>query len=133
MVAEYADKNILLVEDDQDNLEMFVEVLSLRTPYHIHAVTTGTDALHVATQVSPDLFVLDYLLPDLDGLELYDLLHATPGLEQVPAIIISAATLEPLTYEIESRKLLHLQKPFHLNVFVDTIDQALDQSDEAAS
>jgi|SRR5215467_4035953 len=119
---------VLLVEDDVELLRLYVEALSMLTQYDIHAVTTSTDALQFVKQVSPSLFVLDYLLPDMNGLELYDHLHATPGLENVPAIIVSASFSGPLRFEIERRKLMRLQKPFTLRVFVATIKQVLDQS-----
>lgn len=124
---------ILLVEDDADTQALYVEAISLLTTYHVYAVKTGTDALQIVTQVGPSLFILDYRLPQMNGLELYDRLHAILGLENVPAIIISATSLEPLKCEIESRKLTFLQKPFHLNIFVDTIEQVLDQPYQAVT
>src|SRR5215471_5138858 len=91
---------ILLVEDDAATQALYVEAISLLTTYHVYAVTTGPDALQIVTQLGPRLFILDYRLPQMNGLELYDRLHTILGLENVPAIIISATSLEPLKCEI---------------------------------
>jgi CheY-like chemotaxis protein len=61
----------------------------------------------------------------MNGLDLYDQLHATPGLEHIPAIIISSVSSQEASHEIESRHLLRVDKPFDLDEFLDTIKQAL--------
>ena len=61
----------------------------------------------------------------MNGIDLYDQLCAFPGRENIPAIIISATPSEQLTGDIESRNLFHLEKPFDLDVFLDTLKQAL--------
>ena len=118
-------KTILVVEDDADNRELYTEAFALLTPHHVQVVRNGPEALHFVTQIKPDLFILDYRLPGMNGLDLYDQLHATPGLERVPAIIISSVTSEEAVHEIESRHLLRVDKPFDLDELLDTIKQAL--------
>jgi len=61
----------------------------------------------------------------MNGLELYDLLHATPGLEDVPALLLTAAKLEALRPEIEKRRISALEKPFDLDEFLDTVQRML--------
>jgi len=116
---------ILVVEDDEESQVLFTEALSLLTPYHVHVVRTGTEALHFVTQVKPSVFLIDYRLPQMSGIDLYDRLHAIVGLENVPAIIISATTSEQLTRDIKSRNLSRLEKPFDLDVLLETVKQTL--------
>ena len=133
LTAKHNATTILIVEDDEDTRTILVEALSTLTPYHVHAVTSSAAALHFATQIRPSLFILDYRLSQMNGLELYDQLHAIPEHENTPAIIISATSSRPLTSEIESRKLLRIEKPFDLDVFVAAIEQALGRSNQATS
>ena len=75
----------------------------------------------------PDLFLIDYRLSEMNGLALYDHLHAIPGLENVPALLISSVLSDGLRHEAEQRKLAMLEKPFDLDVFLHTIHRMLGQ------
>ena len=92
-------KTILIVEDDASIDEFLQRILSEETPYTPLVVTNGFEALKVTREVKPNLFVLDYHLPGVDGIELYDQLHAVKALKDTPAIIISA--------RLPKRDLLH--------------------------
>lgn len=120
-----AAKMILVVEDDPDNQVVFTEAFSLLTPYHVQVVRNGTEAFHFVKHIKPGLFILDYRLPGMSGIDLYDQLHATPGLESIPAIIISSVSSEEVTREIENRKLVHIEKPFDLVDLFSTIANVL--------
>jgi CheY-like chemotaxis protein len=101
------------------------EAFSLLTSYHVQVARNTTEALHFVKHIKPSLFILDYRLPNMNGIELYDQLHAIPELEKIPAIIISGIASEQLTRDIESRKLIHIEKPYDLDTFLDTVKQAL--------
>jgi len=118
-------KIILVVEDDHDTQGFFSEALSMLTPYHIQIVRNATEALDRVKQIKPNLFLLDYHLPKMNGIELFDCLHAIPELENIPAVIISATTTEHMKREIEGRKLKYIEKPFDLDVFLGTIEQEI--------
>lgn len=59
----------LLLVDDEDNLRSMLEAALRHLGFDVCPVTNGRDALAAATQVKPDLIVLDLMLPDLDGFE----------------------------------------------------------------
>jgi CheY-like chemotaxis protein len=115
-------KSILLVEDDADIAEVLVQVISNETPYQPILATDGFQALKIVRNVKPDLFLLDYLLPSMSGLELYDSLHATEGLEQIPALFMSASAP---TGELEKRRVYYVRKPFELDEFLQAIRELL--------
>jgi CheY-like chemotaxis protein len=98
-------KTTLVVEDDKDIREFIALLISTISAYHYYLVPDASEAIHFAQGVKPDLFILDYRLPGMNGLELYDLLHATPGLESIPALLVTAAKLEDLGPEIAKRKI----------------------------
>lgn len=72
--------------------------------------------------IKPSLFILDYQLPRMNGIELYDKLHAIETLANVPAIMMSAGLPDK---ELEKRKILGMNKPIDLDDFLQTIDQFL--------
>jgi DNA-binding response OmpR family regulator len=68
--------HILIVDDDILQCELWNMVLRL-AGYNTHAVHTGQDGLDYVEQQSIDLVILDFTLPDLDGLEVLRRLRAT--------------------------------------------------------
>src|SRR5437660_1112799 len=89
------EKTILIVEDDTYISEVLVLVISQETPYQALFVPDAFQALVTINDIKPDLFLLDYHLPRMNGIELYDRLHATQGLEHIPTIMTSTNALEP--------------------------------------
>ena len=117
-------KMILIVEDDPDIGQYLSLAISLETPYQSLLVTDSVQALEVVKHNRPNLFLLDYRLPCLNGVELYDQLHLTSGLETIPAIIMSASLpREQLENEIKQRQLVALPNPHNLDDLVQTLEQ----------
>ena len=117
-------KVILLVEDDASNAACIVELISQETPYHIFVATNGSEAIHFVSQIKPHLLIVDYRLPGMSGIELYDQLNALKKLEATPVILLSAC-LEDCLDAIEARQLLGFRKPFNLDDFLYTIEEVL--------
>ena len=70
-------KTILVVEDDEAIGSMLVDVLSLETSCQILLVTDAFQAMRVMRNLRPCLFITDYHLPQMDGIQLYDHLCRT--------------------------------------------------------
>ena len=116
------DKIILVIEDDDSIGTLLVEALSQETPYKALLVTDAFQALKAIHQVKPCLFITDYHLPHINGIELYDRLHSTDDLANTPAIIMSAYLPEE---EVRKRHLISLSKPFELDELLDTVEKLL--------
>src|SRR5579859_5976717 len=115
-------KTVLVVEDDTGIGNFLVQAISQETYHHAMLVTDGFQALKAAASIKPSLFILDYQLPRMNGIELYDQLHAMKGLEDIPAIVISARLPK---HEIDKRKIMSMSKPLELDDFLNTIEKLL--------
>lgn len=115
-------KTILIVEDDNNIGEVFVQAISQETTYLVVLVADGAAALDTVKGIKPNLFILDYQLPRMNGIELYDRLHAMKELEDIPTIMMSARL--PLQ-ELEKRDVVGLSKPIDLDDFLQTIEHLL--------
>ncbi len=115
-------KTILLVEDDIDLSDCIVAAIETVTSYHVILALDGFEALKIASTLKPDLFVLDYHLPNMDGLELYERLHTTRGLETVPTLFLTAY---PFSLATRGRKLISLKKPFEFDELLQVIGELL--------
>jgi CheY-like chemotaxis protein len=115
-------KSILVVEDDSDIGLFLIQAITQETTHQAMLVADGFAALKAVKSIKPDLFILDYWLPIMNGIELYDRLHAMKELENIPAIMISAQLPKR---ELEKRKLNSMNKPLELDEFLRLIEQLL--------
>src|SRR5437763_16252348 len=82
-------KTILVVEDDTAIGSFLVEAIKQEASHQALLATDGYQALKMVHDLKPSLFLIDYGLPHIHGLELCDQLHPTKELEHVPALIIN--------------------------------------------
>ncbi|HYT37031.1 MAG TPA: response regulator [Ktedonobacteraceae bacterium] len=115
-------KTILLVEDDSIISELLIQMIIQETPYKVCSAPDALAALELVKNIKPQLLILDYWLPLIQGIELYDRLHNTEGLEEVPAIMLSVNA--PLR-EINQRDLTYIRKPFDMPKLLDTIHRLI--------
>ncbi len=111
---------ILIVEDDESTGEFFVLAISEETSYHVQLVTNGADALEFVQDNKPCLIILDYHLPDMTGIELFDQLHVLPHLRDVNIVLMSASQRRD---RVEKRNIVVLDKPFELDEFIQTVER----------
>ena len=112
----------LIVVDDDPKVRALLERAFRAPEFETHAFPTGRAALARAAELRPDCVVVDLMLPDTDGEKLLRALRATPGLEKVAFIAVSAARSEA------REKAIHdagadgfLLKPFPLRELLDKV------------
>ena len=77
---------ILIVEDDADIAQFLQHLIEEETPYHTNVIDNGRAALEQASDVNPCLLLLDYRLPGVNGLELYDRLQEKEAMVFMPIL-----------------------------------------------
>jgi CheY-like chemotaxis protein len=122
MVREGKEKTILVVEDDVDIGLFLVSALSEDSAYHTLLVPDGIRALDIVSLVKPSLVILDYHLPKIDGLEVFDRMRTMKELGEMPSIMISANLPER---ELAKRPIIGIKKPFELDEFLEIVEKLL--------
>lgn len=84
---------ILSIEDDPE-MRGLIQLIFERQGHHVVGVKRGDFGLELLKSLKPDVLLLDLMLPDVDGWELYRQLKADQELSQVPVIIVSARSAE---------------------------------------
>jgi two-component system, OmpR family, alkaline phosphatase synthesis response regulator PhoP len=82
-------EKILVVDDEEDILELLKYNLS-REGYQVLCTTSGEKTLNLVKTETPDLIVLDLMLPDMDGLEVARRLKDNPHTKNVPIVMLTA-------------------------------------------
>jgi len=121
-------KTGLVVEDDVSIAEFLALAISSETPHAVLLVANGREALETLKEITPDLILLDYHLPEMDGLAFYDLLRSVKGQEETPVVFLSASTALNVVEAIEHRNVALLAKPFELTDLLDVIQQTFAES-----
>jgi len=82
-------RRVLVVDDDQQIVELFCDALGRDARFDIRTATTGYDAGLLTQQFKPDLMILDYMLPDLNGNKVCQRIRQDPEMAGMKIIIVS--------------------------------------------
>jgi DNA-binding response OmpR family regulator len=80
---------VLVVDDDPMIVELFVDALGDDGRFEVATAQTGYDAGVLTQQFMPDIVVLDYMLPDVNGNVVCKTIRQNPNLEHIKILIIS--------------------------------------------
>ena len=124
--VETGKRKILIVDDDEEIVELMVDVLSRDGRFDIKTASSGYDAGIMTEQFRPDLVLLDYMLPDVNGNIVCQAIRRNPQLQNIRIIIISgvvnASEIEDL---LEAGAEEFIRKPFDIVELVEKISGVL--------
>lgn len=106
-------EKILIIDDDIDTLKL-VGLMLERQGYQIAVASNGTIGLSKASSESPDLILLDVMMPDMDGYQVTERLRSDPSLSHIPIVMFTAKTMvDDKVKGFESGVDDYLTKPTH--------------------
>ncbi|MDP0489518.1 MAG: ATP-binding protein [Verrucomicrobiota bacterium JB023] len=121
--GELDSPTVLVAEDEPAVRELLVAQLK---EYRLLVANDGQKAFDMAKERKPDLILLDWMMPELDGLEVTRLIRQVPGLERTPVILLTARIDERSKIEgLEAGANDFLTKPFVPTELKLRIDQLL--------
>jgi DNA-binding response OmpR family regulator len=119
-------KKVLIVDDDTEIVELIAEMLIRDGRFDIKSATSGYEAGMLTEQFRPDLVLLDYMLPDINGNVVCQTIKKNPKFENIKIIIVSGVIKRD-----EIDQLLRvgaedfIQKPFNIGELTDKINKVL--------
>jgi excisionase family DNA binding protein len=110
-----AKKRVLVVDDDPEIVELFVDALDSDGRFEVATAQTGYDAGVMTQQFRPDVVVLDYMLPDVNGNVVCKTIRDNPELSDIKILIISGV-VNPAEVDrlMEAGADEFIKKPFNI-------------------
>ena len=124
-ISYFMRRKILVVEDNPDQLELIRLILE-KAGFAIGTAANGTDALIKTRSISPDLIILDLMLPGLNGFDICETLRKDPLTASVPIVMLTGLCSEfGRLAGLESGANEFLTKPFKVEELVSKVDKLL--------
>jgi two-component system, OmpR family, response regulator len=93
-VGEISLQRILIADDEPDLLEIARIALETLGGYEVATCQSGGELLSLLPVFEPDLVVVDVLMPDMGGLEVFDALRRESGYQDLPVVFLTGLVLE---------------------------------------
>ncbi len=121
---EMGKKRVLVVDDDPAIVEMLVELLERDGRFEVQTATTGFDAGLRTKEFQPDVIVLDYMLPDINGSGVIRSIRSDPTVRDVKIVIVSGVVnREDVDALLKCGADDFMQKPFSIEQLVKRITE----------
>ena len=121
-------KTIVYVEDEPEMIDLVKLILS-RKGYHVIGAEGGQQGLDIVREYLPDLVLLDLMMPDVEGWDVYQQLRADAKTNKIPVIIVTAKAQDiDKVLGLNIAKVDdYISKPFSPQALVDSVEKVLSQ------
>jgi len=121
-----SDKKLVYIEDEPGMIDL-VELILNRRGFEVHGAHGGREGLDMVRRELPDLVLLDLMMPDLDGWDVYQQMKSDESTRDIPVIVVTAKA-----QNIDKVLGLHIakvedyiSKPFSPQELLDSVEKVL--------
>ncbi len=125
-MEEKKKKTILCIEDEEEMIDL-IRLILTRRGFDVRGANGGKEGLEVIRKDHPDLILLDLMMPDMDGWEVYQQMKADESTKNIPVIVVTAKA-----QSIDKVLGLHIAKvddyiakPFSPQELLNSVDNVL--------
>ncbi len=127
-MSDPSDIHILCIEDEPEMIDLIRLILE-RRGYDVEGASGGKEGLEKIRNAPPDLVLLDLMMPDMDGWEVYQQMKAEEASKEIPVIVVTAKA-----QSIDKVLGLHIakvddyiSKPFSPQELLNSVEQVLER------
>ncbi len=119
----------ILSIEDEPGMSSLIQLIFERHGHRVVSVKSGEFGLEMLKSLRPDVLLLDLMLPDIDGWDIYQQMKEDDELAQVPVIIVSARDRDQ---DARSGRFVigedrFIEKPFEVKDLVKAVNEALER------
>lgn len=117
---------LLYIEDDPANAALMGCIMALRPAITLLEAAAGTSGVALAQERHPDLVLLDFHLPDMNGDQVLQRLRGDPRTADIPVVVLSGdATPGQIDRLLALGARRYVTKPFNVLALLDSVDALL--------
>ena len=120
-----ANELILIVEDNEKNRKLARDLLHFKG-YRTVEAETGEDGVALAIEQKPDLILMDYQLPGIDGIEAFRRIRAAAATAHIPIVAVTASAMPEEAKKMKEAGFDGFQtKPINVKEFLQVVEAVL--------
>ncbi|MGD8786778.1 MAG: response regulator [Phycisphaerales bacterium] len=119
-------RKVLIVDDDAEIVELIVDVLERDGRFDVKTASSGYEAGMATQRFRPELILLDYMLPDVNGNVVCQTIRRNPEFENIKIIIVSGVVKQDeIAQLLKSGAEDFIKKPFNIAELTDKVTSIL--------
>ncbi|GIV96680.1 MAG: Fis family transcriptional regulator [Herpetosiphonaceae bacterium] len=107
-------KTVFVIDDDM-GLQMVLEIALREAGYNVVLANNGLEGLSRLEKQRPDMVICDIMMPQMDGVEVFEQVKERLQDENIPIIIVTALNRRPWFSQLEDEGAVILRKPFEVD------------------
>ena len=116
---------ILVIDDSNTNLVLLESLLD-KNGYEVHSALSALEGLENLKKQKADLIYLDFLMPEIDGLEFMDMLRENDEWKDIPVVILSAISDADIIKQSKEKGVIdYITKPINVHRIIDLTREIL--------
>ena len=121
-----APARILCIDDEKEIIDL-IRLILARKGYEVAGATSGDEGLAKARSWKPDLVLLDLMMPDMDGWEVFHRIRADESLAEIPVIVVTARaqSIDRVLGLHVARVNDYISKPFTPQDLIESVERVL--------
>ena len=122
-------KKVVCIEDEQEMIEL-VKLILGRSEFDVTGAIGGYEGLKKIGEVKPDLVLLDLMMPEMDGWEVYQKMKASEEMRDIPVIVVTAKaqSIDRVLGLHIARVDDYITKPFGPQELLDSVNQVISKT-----
>jgi two-component system response regulator VicR len=123
-------KKVVCIEDELEMIEL-VKLILGRNKFDVTGAVGGHEGLEKITEIKPDLVVLDLMMPEMDGWEVYQKMKASEEMRDIPVIVVTAKaqSIDRVLGLHIARVDDYITKPFGPQELLDSVERVINNRD----
>jgi len=124
-----SDKKILAVDDENDVL-LIIKTALISEGFEVRTASSGTDALAQTQDFTPDLIILDMMMPEMSGFDVLTQMRELPALKQTPVIFLTGVSdKDKIRDAINAGVTYYIIKPFEFHDLISKVKLAISDAE----
>jgi two-component system response regulator VicR len=127
-MTERGSRHILCIEDEPEMIDLIRLILG-RRGYEVEGASGGKEGLKKVQQDKPDMVLLDLMMPDMDGWEVYQQMKADEKTKSIPVIVITAKaqSIDKVLGLHVAKVEDYIAKPFSPQELLDSVEKVFEK------